>query len=591
MDGLPFHPEDQSLTLQRQNDTCRALESAIANLRRLKPSIEELLGVVERTNDGLHWFARSVDFRGTSLFGLCLRALPTRMLRSLLFQLESKFSNLWSTRLGSNEQTLLHLATRASPPLYVLRIIAAHDEAKLLGDQSNELPIHYVCTNPAFTTDYIAAVLDTKLEALRRSDAEGRLPLHVALGTVGRGEGTGEQINAIWWMIKNYTQAQTMVDNHNKTPFMVALHEYASCRNLFAVDMGVGDLFDQLAEAMPASLRATRLRNGVQDLLSTALHVVSESCYIRKAVADFVLEYDDESLQCQDYSGELPLHKVCRRFADFDGKSDVLNVVNLFVRRYGDGLHCRNLDGLTPLHLAIASWGETALPTVHPPIQQLLTLIKMATPATVRGTDRRLQGRSTSASCLEYAYEYTTNSEIRYTLYEMSPIEILLMDRTSVGFNELQEFDRASDRAFVALLEIILHPTFFQQTLSVAIHNVLSNFFPEFVDDDATPHSILSMLSEEPLRRDLRNLRDLLIEDNNLRDLLFNDLGPGEARLAEMVRALWRADFCSGRLQKRIDMFRKDKHCLLLAFMSDNPSAVYLHLHYCVDILFPNSAI
>jgi hypothetical protein len=141
--------------------------------------------------------------------------------------------------------------------------------------------------------------------------------------------------------------------------------------------------------------------------------------------------------------------------------------------------------------------------------------------------------------------------------------------------------------AFLVLMEIILHPTFIEQTLSLLIRNVLQNFFPDVAEDSA--RSITCMLSQEPLWRDLRAIREMLLNENDVRNLLFYDFGPGEGRLGEMVRALWRANFGENRVHRPMQVLTKDDHCVVLSAMSDNASATYLHLRDCLDVLFEHN--
>jgi ankyrin repeat protein len=588
-DDLAFWPqnqdEEEALEIQR-----RAIVRVVRNVYTGEQSIADVLRVTEDMHDKLDFFASPMQIVSTgwtchSLFGLCLWALPIGKLGDLLRDLERRDPDVWSTRLGAEQETLLRLAAREHPPLSVIRLIAAKEEGKLIGDRYGRLPMHAVCSNGALTTDYVTTLLDTRREALRHSDVDGLLPLHVALRTTARanGQATVEQIDAIRWMVRCYPEAQTSPDHQNKTPLMLALQECGSSTAWNSpVVMG---LFIELVNETRGSLRSTRLVNGVEDVLSTALHAVAEAQFVSKALVRFVLTEDNDSLQVQDWSGDLPLHKICTKFVEFDGVNDILRVVHTFLDRYGDGLETRNVDGLTPLHVAIRSWGLAQQRDYHAPVEELLSLIRMATPATVRGTDRRSRGTPSSGSCLQYAYGNISDVEILATLFKISPMESLLMDDVAVQNGYVNWFRRQADEAFLAVLEIMLHPTgkdLVSETKRQEIREFLSQVFPHLAD--ASPHGISCTISQRVVGRDLRNIREFLMDDQNVKDLLYNDLGPGGSHLADMVRGLLNGNR-AGRLRQPIDMFDSDDHMRLLFVMNSDMSAVYLHLHDCVSYM------
>jgi ankyrin repeat protein len=584
----PWPPEDDDrIILEHENNDDHALRLAIANVHGGEQSIQALLEVVAGTLDRVHLLAyaiRTVGGRWTSstLFGLCVWALPTRKLRSFLRQLEERYPNVWSMQLGDDQETLLHLATKEHPPLYILRIVSANDEAKLVADDCDQLPIHHACRMSAFTIDYLASVLDRRREGLRRADVVGQLPLHIALASAARGGGMPEQIQAIHWIIEAYAEALTTVDEADKTPLMVAMDECGSSRR--SIPVGVWDLFSHLVDETRASLRCTEVVDGVQRVRCTALHVAAESRFVREPVVSFLLREDRDSLECQDIDGELPLHKICRKFAEFSGEGDdIWTVVNLFLHHYPDGLNSRNIEGFTPLHLAIRSWGLAVDRAMHPPIEELLILLNMASAATVRGTDRRLQGSSTSASCLQFAYEHCPYPEILFQLYDLSPMEILLTDADVVSWNHYRQFQNRSDAVFLVVMEILLHPRvarFAQPTLSAGIRNFLRQYFPNLASE--SPHSISCMLSQEAVGRELTDIREFLMDDRDLRGVLLNDLGSGQGHFGDMVCAMVRANFREGRIQKPMHAFTMEDHWRVLCIMSRSPGAVYLHLHDAV---------
>jgi ankyrin repeat protein len=584
----PWPPEDDDrIILQHENNEEHAFRLAIANVRGTEQSIEALLEVVAGTVDRLHLLARYLRIDGgwwmsSTFFGLCVWALPTRKLRSFLRQLEAQYPNVWSMQLGDDQETLLHLAAKEHPPLYILRILSPNDEAKLIADDCDQLPIHHACRMSSLTIDYLAIVLDRRREGLRRPDVTGQLPLHIALASTVRGGGMPEQIQAVHWMIESYAEAQMTVDEADRTPLMVAMDECGSSER--SIPVGVWDLFSHLVNETRASLRCTELVDGVARVRCTALHVVAESRFVREPVVSFLLREDRDSLECQDIDGELPLHKICRKFAEFTGEDDdIWTVVKLFLHHYRAGLDCRNIEGFTPLHLAIRSWGLAVHRALYSPVEELLTLLKMATAATVRGTDRRLQGSSTSASCLQFAYEHCPDPEILFELYDRSPMEILLTDADAVPWHHHRQFENRSDAVFLVVMEILLHPMaarFAQPTLSVGIRNFLRQYFPDLASQ--SPHSISCMLSQEAVGRELTDIREFLMDDRDLRGVLLNDLNSGQGHFGDMVCAMVRANFREGRIQKPMLAFTMEDHWRVLCIMSGSPGAVYLHLHDAV---------
>jgi hypothetical protein len=560
-----------------------AILRVVRNVYRGEQSISDVLRVIEDMDGELDFFAFPMRILGNgwtchSLFGLFLWALPTGKLQELLRELELRQSDVWSTRLGAEQETLLHLATREHPPMSVLRLIAEHEEGKLIGNVYGQLPMHGACFNRAFTTDFLVVLLDTRGEALRQVDLEGLLPLHAALRTTGRGRGqaTLAETAAIRWMVAMYPEAQTSVDHDNKTPLMLALMECGT--NNDCISPLVLGLFSRLVNDTPASLRATRLLNGSEDVVSTALHVVAEAEYVREALVRFVLTNDNESLRLQDWRGDLPLHKICSKFVEYDGANDIWSVVNMFLEQYGDGLETRNAYGFTPVHLAIQSWGLPERRPIIAPEEELLTLIRRATAATLRGTDRRSQGMSTSGSCLEYAYGNIRDPLILATLFENSPTDILLMDEDTVPNNDVGWFRSQSDEAFLVVLEITLHPTakdLVTETKRREIQDLICQFFPHLAD--ASPHCISCTFAQRVVGRELRNIREFLMDDQEVRDMLYNDLGPGGNHLTDMVCGLLRGNRV-GRVHQAMHTFDSDEHMRFLLVMNSVTSAVYLHL-------------
>jgi hypothetical protein len=67
------------------------------------------------------------------------------------------------------------------------------------------------------------------------------------------------------------------------------------------------------------------------------------------------------------------------------------------------------------------------------------------------------------------------------------------------------------------------------------------------------------------------------MDDQEVRDMLYNDLGPGGNHLTDMVCGLLRGNRV-GRVHQAMHTFDSDEHMRFLLVMNSVTSAVYLHL-------------
>jgi hypothetical protein len=88
-----------------------------------------------------------------------------------------------------------------------------------------------------------------------------------------------------------------------------------------------------------------------------------------------------------------------------------------------------------PIHLAIRSHNATPHWATIPPIQGMISLIRGVDPDSVRGCDMQSHGTTRTASCLEYAYHYWPQEDLTKILYELSPIDILLIQNDDVSWS------------------------------------------------------------------------------------------------------------------------------------------------------------
>jgi hypothetical protein len=206
-----------------------------------------------------------------------------------------------------------------------------------------------------------------------------------------------------------------------------------------------------------------------------------------------------------DLCGELPLHGVCRSFAAADDTNDIHAIIDILQQNCESSLKCRNNEGLTvsPIHLAILSHRMAPHRAEIPPLQEMISLIRVVDADSVRGCDMRSRGTTRTLSCLEYAYRYWPEQDLLTALYDLSPIDILLIQSDDVsrhagGEHErlrsaIGEYERCSDATFLVLMEIALHPTV-RGKAGTAIRQFLSNYYLELAH--LSSHTISHMLSQ-----------------------------------------------------------------------------------------------
>jgi hypothetical protein len=554
-----------------------SLDSAIDNIR--KQSIPRLLRTIREADDGPHILSFHVEIEdcgwtGRSLFALCLWAIPTRKLRILLKSLETAYPNVWSWQLGDGYETLLHLAAKENPPYYVLRLVAEMGDARLIGNPWGEFPIHYACQNENVTQECLSQLIDAEQIALLQRDFHGAAPMHHAFATFAQGQGSKKSIQQMNWLIQLYPKGQHVCDREDKTPLMKALE--LCCYRSDPTPPDIVLQLNRVAAAAPTSLYTTDTLSDVEPVRSTALHCVVSNFLPRLNLVNLIIANDELQPRRVDLRGDLPLHALCRSFAAADQTNDILAILDILHRNFASGLRHRNNEGLTPIHLAILSRRTARHAAEIPPLHEMISLIRAVTADSIRGHDMRSRGTTRTASCLEYAYRYWPDPDLLTVLYDLSPIDILMIESDDASrHGDREEYERRSDASFLAVMEIALHPTV-QTKAKTAIRRFLTRYYEDIARLES--HTISHILSQPPRLDQIRDHREYLTGDSSFRQFLYEDLAPRRGCLGRMVQCMLRAN-TAGRNKKPIALFTHEDHYQILLILQDDASSLYLHFH------------
>eukprot|EP00533_Pseudo-nitzschia_delicatissima_P003249 CAMPEP_0116091464 /NCGR_PEP_ID=MMETSP0327-20121206/7520_1 /TAXON_ID=44447 /ORGANISM="Pseudo-nitzschia delicatissima, Strain B596" /LENGTH=866 /DNA_ID=CAMNT_0003582819 /DNA_START=130 /DNA_END=2730 /DNA_ORIENTATION=+ len=249
-----------------------------------------------------------------------------------------------------SDLTALHLAASSSATgdagkLVLTQLLAVNPNAATCIDTEASTPLHRIAGNKCksdWTADAVEDVYRCYEGAIRRTDANGRLPLHRAASAITSYDSKldAEAVTSkskICNLLREHVGAASQPDNFGCLP----LHLVAE--NGVAWDAQVKALY----EGNPA---AVRVRTGVKLSNRLPLHFAASNPNSDASMIGKLLEYNPLAASQADRKGKLPLHLACESGHSWE-------VVRLIHEAYPQAVtHAeQNKRGWHALHMAAAS--------------------------------------------------------------------------------------------------------------------------------------------------------------------------------------------------------------------------------------------
>ena len=249
-----------------------------------------------------------------------------------------------------SNMTALHLAASSSATgdagkVVLNLLLAVNPDAASCIDTEASTPLHRICGNKCksdWAADAVEDVYRCHEAAIRRTSANGRLPLHNAASAITYFKSQVEnevvvQKSKICNLLREHAGAASQPDNFGCLP----LHLVA--QNGISWDAQVQALY----EGNPAAVRA---RTGVKLYNRLPLHFAAANPDSDASMIGKLLEYNPLAASQADRKGNLPLHLACEAGHSWD-------VVELIHKAYPAAVEQaeQNKRGWHALHMAAAS--------------------------------------------------------------------------------------------------------------------------------------------------------------------------------------------------------------------------------------------